>query len=536
MSPKTLTGFLAVTACAVTAWAADIYVDGSNPCPGSGTADDPYCTIQLGVDNANSGDVIHVAAEIYQENVTIDKSLTLNGAQANVDPRPSAGGRTGDESTIDGGRGSCVTVAADDVIINGFTMLNAGGKDGANACVWITPSRQRISVMYNALSDARYGVWTDDHCQHVVVERNHTFDCGRGVYARTCYYDEVAPVVKENDFYDNYRGVFVYGICRGDSQALVFDNHFEELTDQETDYGIYSYIASFHAKGNRFVNIGTFYPDGYTYPSPIAGVGSTSTADWYDIKRCLAEDNLFVHDNTSTPAVMGYFCDFEVRQNEITSQYIAVWIKGGTGYDPSIPAYAEWTIEKNTISGSAGAQSGVYATGGGYGQSAVSVMNNTITDFDNGVRLVNDGDIVAKATVGVNDLGGNRDFGITNVAANGEVDAMYNWWGDATGPLDTIGTDEAPPCYDPSTMVNADGAGVGVSENVNYCPWLVALPCAGDVDSDGDTDLADLAALLAAYGTSVGDPNYNPHADFDEDGDVDLSDLAFLLADYGCGG
>jgi hypothetical protein len=56
--------------------------------------------------------------------------------------------------------------------------------------------------------------------------------------------------------------------------------------------------------------------------------------------------------------------------------------------------------------------------------------------------------------------------------------------------------------------------------------------CPGDVD--GDTDLTDLAALLAAYGSTPGDPNWNPAADFDADDDVDLTDLATLLADYGC--
>ena len=62
-----------------------------------------------------------------------------------------------------------------------------------------------------------------------------------------------------------------------------------------------------------------------------------------------------------------------------------------------------------------------------------------------------------------------------------------------------------------------------------------AAGCTGDVDGDGDTDLSDLAELLAAYGTSSGDPDYNADADFDEDGEIDLSDLAFLLSDYGCG-
>jgi len=69
--------------------------------------------------------------------------------------------------------------------------------------------------------------------------------------------------------------------------------------------------------------------------------------------------------------------------------------------------------------------------------------------------------------------------------------------------------------------------------------WLFAIQpkgrCVADVDGDGDTDLSDLAMLLAAYGSVPGAPNWNPACDFDSDSDVDLTDLAFLLADYGCG-
>jgi len=59
--------------------------------------------------------------------------------------------------------------------------------------------------------------------------------------------------------------------------------------------------------------------------------------------------------------------------------------------------------------------------------------------------------------------------------------------------------------------------------------------CVGDVDGDGDTDLSDLGALLAAYGTTPGHPRWNPNADFNGDGVVGLADLGVLLADYGCG-
>ncbi len=54
------------------------------------------------------------------------------------------------------------------------------------------------------------------------------------------------------------------------------------------------------------------------------------------------------------------------------------------------------------------------------------------------------------------------------------VDATCNWWGDASGPEDASGTNEVPPCTaDPATEKNDDGIGDKVSDNVDYCPWLI---------------------------------------------------------------
>jgi hypothetical protein len=60
---------------------------------------------------------------------------------------------------------------------------------------------------------------------------------------------------------------------------------------------------------------------------------------------------------------------------------------------------------------------------------------------------------------------------------------------------------------------------------------LDSTPPCPDLDGDGDVDLADLAILLAHYGTAGGASFED--GDVDGDGDVDLSDLAGLLSHYG---
>jgi|GEM_PF-5900881 len=72
-------------------------------------------------------------------------------------------------------------------------------------------------------------------------------------------------------------------------------------------------------------------------------------------------------------------------------------------------------------------------------------------------------------------------------------------------------------------------------ENANECvrDWAIGFQCVGDLDRDGDVDLADLAELLSVYGLCAGDQGYNPDADLNDNGCIDLSDLATLLGNYG---
>jgi len=57
----------------------------------------------------------------------------------------------------------------------------------------------------------------------------------------------------------------------------------------------------------------------------------------------------------------------------------------------------------------------------------------------------------------------------------------------------------------------------------------------GDTDGDGDVDVFDAITLANAFGSSPGDPNWDPSADFDGNGVVDVFDAITLVNNFGAG-
>lgn len=126
----------------------DIVPTGQDP-DGAGPASqmgyDAFYVIQDGIDAVETNGTVNVAAGTYAGAVNINRSMTIQGPQANVvvDGRTAAGIS---EATIQG----LVTVSASNVTLNGFTLTNPG-QTNALLVPSNTPSHSNITINYNII-------------------------------------------------------------------------------------------------------------------------------------------------------------------------------------------------------------------------------------------------------------------------------------------------------------------------------------------------------------------------------------------------
>jgi hypothetical protein len=112
-----------------------------------------FTTIQAAVNFANTGDTIVADADTYVEQVTINKSLTLKGANAGVDP---VTGTRGAESIVTGvGNGGKTPfyITASNVTIDGFTVEGATNSNQFGFGVLLGAGTSGSQVLNNIIQD-----------------------------------------------------------------------------------------------------------------------------------------------------------------------------------------------------------------------------------------------------------------------------------------------------------------------------------------------------------------------------------------------
>jgi parallel beta-helix repeat protein len=135
-----------------------------------------YSTINAAVAAAKPGDTVEVFSGTYNESVTVDKTLTIEGEA-----------RKGPVIVDPGTQGSGFTVQANDVKIEGFTVQDAVGNPGIS----LSRSFSGYVIEDNVLKDNTFGLYLNSSGADRTVVRDNTFMAneaagpasGNGIYS-----------------------------------------------------------------------------------------------------------------------------------------------------------------------------------------------------------------------------------------------------------------------------------------------------------------------------------------------------------------
>jgi len=426
--------------------------------PARGNFNEPFSSISLGVDAVVPGGTVNVLAGEYDEQVVIDKNLTLQGTGDPVITAPGspaaftfpesskqwepvvfAFGGTNDGGSISGAG----TITVD---ISGFTV------DGNDR---VPTGRSAGILLRNA-----GGTISGNTVQNMSIDGKETF----GIIA----YGDSNVVIMGNDVSGYARG----GIgANGDAWGT-------EEASYPTPYAV--------IEGNTVTGPGidedvTWAPNGIQIGWGATGkiIGNTVSGngwpgtDWTGSGIIVASsdgvevDGNTVQQNETGIAVCGYMGD----PSGITAE--GTWIHDNTvdqnTYGISIQDKSvNTTIEDNTVTNSS--YDGIdICNFYGNPPTGTVIQTNTITgnnteDDETSGGIWVDADVDGnEVTINFNNIEGNNRFGILNTSTNNALDATLNWWGDANGP-------QADPGQTPDG-VNVS-TGDKVSNYVHYDPWL----------------------------------------------------------------
>ena len=394
----------------------------------------PGESIQARIDNPEtaSGDVIQVRTGTYTEDLVIGKdNLTL----LSVDGPGLAviqGAGVRDEAIYIGeGLGASIDgfVLRPGAENNSYGIYHHGG----------APSNP-VAVTRNSFAGFTgygfYGSWD------VLRDTSFTFD--------------------GNTVTGSYYGVFASGFqgCRVSVSDNVFLDCDNGISLARNDQGMAGTVAEI--TGNSIVlEDEEPLPAGAVSMLMVGGGGNGITVD-------SAEDSTTIADNE----VRGGFF------SGLTVNYV--------GYSGRTPAVL--LVDGNTFSGT---EYGIYFGDLAFLPAEVTVQYNVLRDNDCGISVNYFSSAAApetKVLFANNSITGSAVSGFRNRAAE-LIDAKGNWWGDASGPLDTHDPSAELPGYS-----NPSGTGTAVSAFVDYSPWLHEPPAPEKPallsPADGSTDVS----------------------------------------------
>jgi parallel beta-helix repeat protein len=430
---KTVSTIVAVTvalsilmAFSATASAADIYVP------------DNYTTIQAAINAASDGDTINIAAGAYTETVTVNKQVTLLGANHDIDPDGSTD--RGGESVIVGQ----VTITADGVTVNGFKLTSRYIAAGYNSAL-------NVDISYNILENV-VATWGAIHlhggtnqCDGAYVGYNTIInDRGDGIW--TVGNDDVT--IEYNHILDNTGDRAVEALNHVGTGIVIHGNTITNSGGK----GI-NYWAEDGGEITDNVITNSNYEAIYTNKMVTISGNQISGGDMYGILVADGAAGSTVSGNTiSNPAYEGIQSDVPVTitNNDISGGYNGIQLSN--------------TASGSVIDGNNIHDNRYWGLSIQPSVTDVTVYNNQLTNNPYcGVIVWGDGE-GSGIHINFNNIAGNGIYGVESKRPNSDVDAEYNWWGHASGPSGADGRT--------SKKGKVIGKGDAVSANVDWESWL----------------------------------------------------------------
>lgn len=187
-----------------------------------------FTRIQDAITAASAGDTIEVCAGTYPEGpgpLNVSKSVTLRGAQAGNDARSPRGA----ESIITDPQGT--SVAADGVVIDGFTVQGSIVAAFTGYGIWINPTSDGTRIVNNVIQDNIVGIGLANPgpvqavIRHNLIRNNNAFGgaSGSGIYTDQFVGGTTVRnvLIDENDFIGNANAAL--DISNSDLSGGVFD-------------------------------------------------------------------------------------------------------------------------------------------------------------------------------------------------------------------------------------------------------------------------------------------------------------------------
>lgn len=179
-----------------------IYVDDD------GGAD--FTHIQNAIDAARNGDTIFVYAGTYNENLVVDKTLTLTGEDK--------------ESTIIDGDGTDVVIFVNDVdgvSITDFTIRNNGMDYGVSAL-----GVETVNILNNIFYNITKYAISLSGTSHSLVSNNEVYNCNGGIFLRGYSKFNIIDGNTVWDFVkDDYKGYYNKGVLIDTSEYNIISNN-----------------------------------------------------------------------------------------------------------------------------------------------------------------------------------------------------------------------------------------------------------------------------------------------------------------------